>query len=286
MALKYTKHEKISLKSYPEFGEAWLQDRISDDPTILRLGDVDLLDRERNQGPGRLDLLLYDSDLNRRYEVELMLGATDASHVIRTIEYWDIERRRYPAYEHVAVLVAEDVTSRFLNVLSLFSGSIPLVCLQLAALKVGDQVLLEFSKVLDQVGLRTDDETVDPPTDREYWNSKRPPEIMKLVDDVWQAIKPLYGEHCRLNYMKSFIGLTDGFRPRNSVLFRLARGFLWFSARLKHKNAFDDSLEEAGIEYKKGGNSRLSVKLFPDAFAGPVSDVVRKIAEQAVKDQG
>ena len=203
MALKYTKHEKISLKSYPEFGEAWLQDRISDDPTILRLGDVDLLDRERNQGPGRLDLLLYDSDLNRRYEVELMLGATDASHVIRTIEYWDIERRRYPAYEHVAVLVAEDVTSRFLNVLSLFSGSIPLVCLQLAALKVGDQVLLEFSKVLDQVGLRTDDETVEPPTDRKYWNSKRPPEIMKLVDDVWQAIKPLYGEHCRLNYMKS-----------------------------------------------------------------------------------
>ena len=27
------------------------------------------------------------------------------SHIIRTIEYWDIERRRYPAYEHVAVLV-------------------------------------------------------------------------------------------------------------------------------------------------------------------------------------
>ena len=116
MVLKYTKHEKNSLKSSPEFGEAWLQDRISDDPTILRLGDVDLLDRERNQGPGRLDLLLQDSELNKRYEVELMLGATDASHVIRTIEYWDIERRRYPAYEHVAVLVAEDVTSRYLNV--------------------------------------------------------------------------------------------------------------------------------------------------------------------------
>ena len=283
--LKYTKHEKISLKSSPEFGEAWLQERISDDPTILRLGDVDLLDRERNQGPGRLDLLLQDSELNKRYEVELMLGATDASHVIRTIEYWDIERRRYPAYEHVAVLVAEDVTSRYLNVLSLFSGSIPLVCLQLAALKVGDQVLLEFSKVLDQVGLRTDDETVEPPTDRTYWNSKRPPEIMKLVDDAWQAIKPLYGEHYRLNYKKSFIGLTDGFRPRNSAVFRPAKGHLWFAVRLKHKNAFDDSLDEAGIESKKW-KWRLSVELLPDAFDGSVSDIVREIAEQAIKDQG
>jgi hypothetical protein len=33
-----------------------------------------------------------------------MLGATDESHIIRCIEYWDIERRRYPAYEHCAVL--------------------------------------------------------------------------------------------------------------------------------------------------------------------------------------
>ena len=86
MVLKYTKHEKISLKSSPEFGEAWLQERISDDPTILRLGDVDLLDRERNQGPGRLDLLLQDSELNKRYEVELMLGA------------------KYPSSEHAALV--------------------------------------------------------------------------------------------------------------------------------------------------------------------------------------
>ena len=31
------------------------------------------------------------------------------------IEYWDIERRRYPQYEHSAVLIAEDVTTRFLH---------------------------------------------------------------------------------------------------------------------------------------------------------------------------
>ena len=59
-----------------------------------------------------------------RYEVEIQLGPTDESHIIRTIEYWEIERRRYPQYEHVAVIVAEDVTSRFLNVINLLNGSV------------------------------------------------------------------------------------------------------------------------------------------------------------------
>ena len=109
MSLSFVKHEKVSLHKHPTFNEKWLHDRIVDDPTILGLGDIRLLDRERVlQGGGRLDLLFLDDDNNRRYEVEIQLGATDPSHIIRSIEYWDLERRRYPAYEHVAVLVAED----------------------------------------------------------------------------------------------------------------------------------------------------------------------------------
>jgi len=34
--------------------------------------------------------------------VELMLGSVAPSHIIRCIEYWDIERRRYPGYDHIA----------------------------------------------------------------------------------------------------------------------------------------------------------------------------------------
>jgi hypothetical protein len=102
-------------------------------------------------------MLLFDEDNNRRYEVEIMLGSTDPSHIVRTIEYWDIERRRYPGYEHVAVLVAESITTRFLNVISLLSGSIPLIAIQLDALRVGDNVVLNFVRVLDQTELRLDD---------------------------------------------------------------------------------------------------------------------------------
>ena len=97
--LQYTKHERVWLKTDATYNEKWLQDRIDEDPAILGLGDVITLDRERAQErAGRLDLLLSDPEQNRRYEVELMLGATDESHIIRCIEYWDIERRRYPGY--------------------------------------------------------------------------------------------------------------------------------------------------------------------------------------------
>lgn len=112
--MDFTKAEPISLKLHPTLNENWVQELIAADPTILRLGELVLRDKERTQPrAGRLDLLLQDPETKRRYEVEVQLGATDEAHIIRTIEYWDIERKRYPQYEHCAVLVAEDITSVF-----------------------------------------------------------------------------------------------------------------------------------------------------------------------------
>src|ERR1700686_4294420 len=163
-ALIYVKPEKIWLKDHPEFQERWVQDRIAEDPSILGLGDLILKDKERIQPrAGRLDLLLQDQETDRRYEVEIQLGATDEAHIIRTIEYWDIERKRYPQYEHCAVLVAEDITSRFLNVVALFNGVIPLIALQMQALKVGEHTTLIFTKVMDELsrGLVDEDEDAE-----------------------------------------------------------------------------------------------------------------------------
>jgi hypothetical protein len=96
-SLKYAKPERIWLKGHPELDERWLQDRMAEDASLLGLGDLVLKDRERPQPrAGRLDLLLQDAEANKRYEVEVQLGRTDEAHIIRTIEYWDIERKRYP----------------------------------------------------------------------------------------------------------------------------------------------------------------------------------------------
>lgn len=136
--LKYTKPQRIWLKNHPEFTERWVQERIAEDPGLLGLGDLVVKDKERvHAQAGRLDMLLQDAETNRRFEVELQLGKTDESHIVRTVEYWDIERRRYPQYDHTAVIVAEEITSRFLNVIALFNGAIPLTAIQMQAFQMG-----------------------------------------------------------------------------------------------------------------------------------------------------
>jgi hypothetical protein len=206
----YAKFDTISLKGHPELTERWVQDRIAEDPSILGLGDVVLKDKERIQPrAGRLDLLLQNADSSYRYEVEIQLGATDESHIIRTVEYWDIERKRYPQYEHTAVIVAETITARFLNVISLFNGMIPLVAIQMNALKFNDHVGLVFTKVLDQMtlGLVDDDEEVQETTDRSFWLNRASQRTVGMCDDLLESIKPLDSQ-LELKYNKFYIGLA------------------------------------------------------------------------------
>ena len=98
--------EQNTLKSLG-ISEVQIQELIANNPQILGLGDIVLLDKERRQNnAGRLDLLLQHIETKKRFEVEIQLGKIDESHIIRTIEYWDIERKRYPQYKHTAVIVA------------------------------------------------------------------------------------------------------------------------------------------------------------------------------------
>ena len=143
------KSKVVSLKSHPELNERWLQNQIVADPSLLGLGDLVVRSQERTQPRGgRLDLLLEDPESETRFEVELQLGTVDESHIIRTIEYWDLERRRYPQYDHVAVIVAEEITTRFFNVIGLFNGFIPLIAIQLNALEVNGFLTLNSTRVL------------------------------------------------------------------------------------------------------------------------------------------
>ena len=252
--LRYTKPEPLRLKGHHDFSETWLHDRIAEDTGILGFGDVEVIQRERRQeGAGRLDLLLYDRDQERRYEVEIMLGTTDESHIIRCIEYWDIERRRFPAYDHCAVLVAEDITSRFLNILSLLAGNIPLVAIQLSALKVEDRVVLNFVRVLDQLALRQDDEAEEKtqPVDREYWNRRVSPTVLKLVDSQFEVVRKSDPKQ-RLKYNRSYIGLSDGVRSNNFVYFQPKKNFMYLLAKVSNKPAWVKRLEEADLEAGEG----------------------------------
>ena len=248
--MDFTKFETISIRNHPELNEKWVQDRIAEDPAILGLGDVVLKDRERVQPrAGRLDLLLQDADSSRRYEVEVQLGATDESHIIRTIEYWDIERKRYPQYEHTAIIIAEDITSRFLNVISLFNGIIPLIAIQMKALRSGNKVGLVFTTVVDQLSLGQvdEDEEGQELTDRAYWESRGSKTTVGIAEQLL-AIAKTHDSALELKYNKFYIGLAKNGKPSNFVVFRLKKGFMRFEPRLKNSPDTQERLETAGLD--------------------------------------
>lgn len=61
--------------------EMWLQNQIAADTTLLGLGELELLKREKiQQSGGRIDFLMADPDGETRFEIEVMLGAVDESH--------------------------------------------------------------------------------------------------------------------------------------------------------------------------------------------------------------
>lgn len=251
--LTYIKTDIISLKSHPQFNENWLHEIIKQDPQILGLGDLDIRDHERKQPrAGRLDLLMEDADQKRRYTVEIQLGQTDESHLIRTIEYWDNERKRYPLYDHCAVIIAEDVTSRFLNVISLFNRHIPLIAIQVKALKVEGKVSLFFTKVLDEVepGYIEDESTKEPERDRAFWENKASPETLKLVDDLHKDVLEI-AQGYSLKYNRHYIGLHKDLRAHNFILFKPNKSNVNLALKCQIPEEMKEHLESLGIDVFK-----------------------------------
>ena len=241
--MPYRKVERISLREHPTLDERWLQDRLEADPGLLGLGDLRVLAREKRvRSGGRLDLLLVDDEARIRYEVECQLGPTDETHIIRALEYWDLERRRYPHFEHVAVLVAEDITNRFHNVISLFSGSVPIIAVQVAAFDLGDgDHTVTFTPVLDAAaGAVPDDDDDDEtaPTTRSDWADSSSPEMMAMFDrlvemlrDIDPAIAPKYNIY--------YIGLATAGRATNFASFRPLRQSLVVQIKMPHADVTD-----------------------------------------------
>lgn len=264
--MKLIKPEKLDLRKHPNLNESWLQDIIAKDPTIIGLGDLDLKDKERKQpNAGRLDLLLQDADVGKRYEVEIQLGKTDESHIIRTIEYWDIERKRYPQYEHCAVIIAEEITSRFLNVISLFNGHIPLIAIQLSAYSINDEIFLTFTKILDEVafGLVDEDEEINEVADRNYWETvKGTAKTVKAVDKFIELISDLMPGY-QAKYNKHYIGLAKDNIADNFILFRAKKGFMRCEIRMEQSESIENEIEQVGLnllDYDKR-SKRYRIKL-------------------------
>lgn len=194
-----------------------------------------------------LDNLVLADDTD---EVEIQLGSIDESHIIRTIEYWDLERKRYPQYEHVAVIIAEEITSRFLNVIQLFNGAIPLIAVKMTAYKIGNEYALTFVKVLDEVtyGLIGEDEPVAEPTDRNYWESKRASKKSVSATDALLKLVNEIEPKATLKYNKHYIGLEVNGSAMNFVTFVPRKSNVIMSFKILKSQEVDDILDENGFD--------------------------------------
>ena len=255
----------VSMKGDPRFDEQWLHELLKERPSLLGLGDLDVRESERQQpSGGRLDLLLTDPERVTRYEVEIQLGATDESHIIRTIEYWDIERKRYPQYEHVAVIGAEQVTSRFLNVIHLFNGAIPLIAIQLQLVEVGGAYTLVASRIVDLVRLATEEEDEATITDRTWWEDKSSSSALAIVDDIISQTNNLVGDEdgrYEAKYNKYYIGLSRNGKSTLFMKFRPSKKHIIAEFKIPEDDQTTKDLGDAGLDVvpydSRWGNYRI-----------------------------
>lgn len=194
------------------YDEYWLQNQIIENPSCLHLGDLEVVSREKQQATGgRLDILLKDPEDDSMYEVEVMLGETDETHIIRTIEYWDNEKRKWPQRQHYPVLVAESITRRFFNVVQLLSHAIPIIGIQANIVEAGGQRMLTFSKIIDTYEeLEDTDTAADEVHDESYWRTKSSA-TTDVAKYLYELVAPLYRQPV-LKYVKYYISIqVDGY---------------------------------------------------------------------------
>ena len=238
---------RVSLAALPDFNEDKLQEYVFEYPEVLDLGEVHGLRREKIQpSGGRVDMVLEDGD--NWYEVEIQLGATDPSHIIRTIEYWDNERWRYPQFNHVAVLIAEEVTGRFFNVISLFNKHIPLIAYQMSAFRTEDgNITLAFSKVLDLVMREVPEEMETPVHDYGFWLDKFGSERMDVTSQIFEDLLPP-NDGFRMNFTKYYIGVNKDGVTKNFIEFEPQKSGTVLRIKLPRTDEYDSALD--GMDWR------------------------------------
>lgn len=243
------------------YDENWLQNMISENPTIIQLGDLRLVSREKVvSSGGKLDILLQNVDEDSMYEVEVQLGDTDPSHIIRTIEYWDFIRKKYPQRQHFAVLIAESITKRFFNVINLLSANIPVIAIQCQIVEIEKKRALVFTKILDAYEepeeIQNDNEIVD----EKYWETKSK-EMIFLAKKTFDTTKDIY-KGATLEYNKWSIVIKVNMY--NMIKFHKKSGNFTF-VEMKYGNKKDEIfalLESNGIfPIDKHGQARFTIPI-------------------------
>jgi len=245
--------------------EYWLQDKIYENPGVLGLGDLERVSKEKVQSSGgRLDLLLKNPEDDSMFEVEVMLGETDESHIIRTIEYWDLEKRRWPKRSHTAVLVAESINTRFFNVVHLLSQAVPIIGIQVSAIELEGKLGLHFTTMINSYE-EPEVEGESPQVDEDYWKSEHPDTLTFAKN--YEALAKTLLEDVTLRFTQNYLALAISglarvwIKPRKG-----ARIWIQFWLEEKAVDGVKTALEAKGILPKVKHGSDLEFTTEKDSL--------------------
>lgn len=263
--------------------EYWLQDIIYANPEKLGLGNLIAIRKEKTQSNGgRLDILLKDTADNTMYEVEVMLGETDPSHIIRSIEYWDNEKRKYPQRQHFAVLIAESFDRRYFNVIQLLSLTVPMIAIQADLLEVGSEKILNFTKILDVYVEQEEEEESKQVTETTWsekaeWTLETAKKHLEILSEIEKNIE--------LKFTQSYVSIV--INGRNYYMYdkrTKPNSVVWFNVKEEEKvDAIKKLLDEKNIVYGYNKYKDFSFT-FDKNFLTKNQDLLKKIHEIKEKE--
>jgi len=260
--------------------EYWLQDLIYDNPTILDLGELVSVSKEKKQSSGgKLDILLKDPLDNSMYEIEVMLGETDPSHIIRTIEYWDLEKRKYPQRQHFPVLIAESFSRRYFNVIQLLSLNIPMIAIQADLLQVGEERIINFTKILDIYEELAEDDAETNIVNETTWTNTANWTLQTAKDLL--ALINSSGQNFNLNFTQLYVSLMGNKGNNAYWLYKRAdpKSYLGFKERDAEKvEAIKEVFDQASIEHTYNKYQEFYVYMDRD-FIKQYRDIILKVNE-------
>lgn len=174
--------------------------------------------------------------------------------------------------------------------MALMSGSIPMVAIQINALRVHEHVVLDFVQVLDLTELRSDDTQEDDSgggrVERSYWDAKAGPTLMKVCEDVLAMVNQHASGPQEFNYLRGYIGLRSNGVVRNPVAMspKPTRNVVTVWAYVDDAEAWMPRVEEAGVPAQKKRSNRIQFKLTPEdarEHAGLIREAVAAAVERA-----
>lgn len=243
----FSEFNEISLKDYPYVDETKIHKWIAKHPRELGLGNIELLDKERRQPNGRLDLLFTDG--STRYEVEVQLGSIDGSHLIRTLDYWDIERRNHKEYEHCAVIIAEKISgARFFNLIHLLNTHIPIIAIQMNAYEIDGKMGLVFTKIVDKEKPQTD-RIYEESGGMNFWQEKLSKTMFSSINSLLNYIHGINAAS-EPSYLKSYISVKKYGIPDNFVTFKPKKSSLKIELKHNGSNKIKQKLVDEGMSFE------------------------------------